>query len=122
MRSQPALGRFAGLEQAAFEKFGTIPRRSCPDVFFVWDIFVARGFFAALQKLGVKIPEDVSVVVQTNPGLGLPAPFPVTRFKADGESVGAMVAGFVLSILQKGRIPKVPTIGRTYVIGGTFPR
>ena len=40
----------------------------------------------------------------------------------DGESAGATVAGFVLSILQKGRIPKVPTIGRTYVIGGTFPR
>ena len=118
----PALGRFAGLEQAAFEKFRTFPRRSCPDVFFVWDIFVARGVFAALQRLGVRIPEDVSVVAQTNPGLGLLAPCPVTRFEADGESVGATVAGFVLSILKKGRIPKVPTIGRTYVIGGTFLR
>ena len=122
VRSQPALGRFAGLEQAAFEKFRSFPRRNYPDVFFVWDIFVARGAFAALQKLGVRIPEDVSVVVQTNPGLGLQAPCPVTRFEADGESVGATVAGFVLSILQKGRIPKVPTIGRTYVIGGTFSR
>ena len=122
VRSKPALGRFAGLEQAAFEKFMAIPRRNYPDVFFVWDIFVARGVFAALLKLGVRIPEDVSVVVQTNPGLGLQAPCPVTRFEADGEAVGATVAGFVLSILQKGRIPKVPTIGRTYVIGGTFPR
>ena len=43
VRSQSALGRFAGLEQAAFETFGTIPRRSYPDLFFIWDIFVARG-------------------------------------------------------------------------------
>ena len=43
VRSQSALGRFAGLEQAAFEKFGTILRRSYLDLFFIWDIFVARG-------------------------------------------------------------------------------
>ena len=122
VRSRPALGRFAGIEQAAYEAFAHYPRKKFPDVFFVWDPFVARGFFAAFQRLGVRIPDDVFAVVQTNPGLGLPSPCPVTRFEADGESVGATVAGFALSILQKGRIPKVPTIGRTYVIGGTFPR
>ena len=122
VRSRPELGRFAGIEHAAYEMFLKYPHQKYPDVFFVWDIFVARGFFAALQKLGVEIPKDVAVVVQTNPGLGLLAPCPVTRFEADSEAVGATVAGFVLSILRKGRIPKVPTIGRSYVIGGTFPR
>ena len=122
VRSRPALGRFSGLEHAAYETFAHYPRKKFPDVFFVWDPFVARGFFAALQRLGVRIPDDVFAVVQTNPGLGLPSPCPVTRFEADGKSVGETVAGFVLSILQKGRVPKVPSIDRTYVIGGTFPR
>ena len=70
-----ALGRFAGIERDAFETFSRYSPKKYPDVFFVWDPFVARGFFAALQKLGVKVPDDVSVVVQTNPGLGLIAPW-----------------------------------------------
>ena len=121
VRSRPELGRFAGIESAAFDAFMTYPRKKYPDVFFVWDVFVARGFFAALQKLDVRIPEDVAVVVQTNIGLGLPSPCSVTRFEADGVAVGKTVAGFVLSALQRGRIPQVPSIGREYVIGGSFP-
>ena len=121
VRSQSELGRFAGIETAAYETFLKYPRQKYPDVFFVWDAFVARGFFAALQKLNVRIPDDVSVVVQTNPGIGLPAPCPVTRFEADGASVGVTVAGFVMSVLAKGREPKLPVIDRTYVIGMTFP-
>ena len=121
VRSRPEFGRFAGIEAAAFEKFRDYPRKKYPDVFFIWDTFVARGFFMALQNLGVRIPEDVFVVAQTNRGLGLSSPCTVTRFEADGVTDGKTVAEFALASLQKGRIPKVPSVGRTYVIGGTFP-
>ena len=121
VRSRPELGRFAGIEAAAFEKFRDYPRKKYPDVFFIWDTFVARGFFMALQNLGVRIPEDVFVVAQANRGLGLSSPCTVTRFEADGVTDGKTVAEFALASLQKGRIPKVPSVGREYVIGGTFP-
>ena len=121
VRSRPELGRFAGIETAAFEKFRDYPRKKYPDVFFIWDTFVARGFFMAQQNLGVRIPEDVFVVAQTNRGLGLSSPCTVTRFEADGVTDGKTVAEFALASLQKGRIPKVPSVGREYVIGGTFP-
>ena len=121
VRSRPELGRFAGIEAAAFEKFRDYPRKKYPDVFFIWDTFVARGFFMALQNLGARIPEDVFVVAQTNRGLGLSSPCTVTRFEADGVTDGKTVAEFALASLQKGRIPNVPSVGREYVIGGTFP-
>lgn len=121
VRSRPELGRFAGIEAAAFEKFRDYPRKKYPDVFFIWDTFVARGFFMALQNLGVRIPEDVFVVAQANRGLGLSSPCTVTRFEADGVADGKTVAEFALASLQKGRIPNVPSVGREYVIGGTFP-
>ena len=75
----------------------------------------------ALLRLGVSIPKDVAVVVQSNRGLGPVFTRPITRFEADGTAVGATVADFVLSILMKGRAPKVPVLTSEYVIGGTFP-
>lgn len=120
VKPQTKHGRYAGIEIGAQEAFLAYPRERYPDVFLVWDAFVARGIFLAMLRKGVAVPRDVAVVVQSNRGLGPVFTCPITRFEADGAAVGASVAEFVLTILQKKRVPKVPMLTSEYIIGGTF--
>jgi len=114
-------GRYEGIERAAMQAFLAMKKVEFPDLFLFWDDFVAQGALTALLARGVRIPEDVKVVAQTNRGLGPVFPLSLTRFECDGADVGEKVASFVLSVLGKGRLPPVPHVSPTYVFGKTFP-
>ena len=114
-------GRHEGIERAAMEDFLKLKKSEFPDIFLFWDDFVAQGALTALLARGVRIPEDVKVVVQSNKGLGPVFPQSLARFECDGAAVGEKVAAFVLGVLAKGRLPPVPRISPTYVFGKTFP-
>jgi len=114
-------GRYEGIERGAMEVFLGLRKRDFPDLFLFWDDFVAQGALTALLARGVRLPDDVRVVVQSNRGLGPVCPRSLTRFECDGAAVGEKVASFVLGVLAKGRLPPVPSISPTYVFGKTFP-
>ena len=114
-------GRLEGIERAAMKAFLEMKRSDYPDLFVFWDDFVAQGALTALLENGVRIPEDVKVVVQSNKGFGPVFPRSLTRFECDGAAVGEKVAAFVLGVLAKGRLPPVPRISPAYVFGKSFP-
>ena len=114
-------GRPEGIERAALTAFLGMKKSDSPDLFVFWDDFVAQGALTALLRNGVRIPEDVKVVVQSNKGFGPVFPQSLTRFECDGAVVGEKVAAFVLGVLAKGRLPPVPRISPAYVFGKTFP-
>jgi len=114
-------GRYEGIERGAMAHFLALKRSEFPDLFLFWDDFVAQGALMALLARGVRVPESVSVVVQSNKGLGPVFPISLTRFECDGAAAGEQVARFVLGVLAKGRVPPVPRVSPTYIIGRTFP-
>ena len=115
------LGRYEGIKRAAYETFLEMPSADFPDVFLFWDDFVAQGALTAFMKRGVKIPEDVKIVVLSNRGLGPVYTEPLTRFECDAAATGEKVADFALAMLAKGRVPPLPVISPQYVFGATFP-
>lgn len=115
------LGRYEGIERAAYEAFFNLPREKFPDVFLFWDDFVAQGALTAFMKRGLRIPEDVKVVTLSNRGFGPVYPDPLTRFECDAAAAGEAVADYALATLAKGRVPPPPVIAPQYVFGATFP-
>jgi DNA-binding LacI/PurR family transcriptional regulator len=115
------LGRYEGIERAAYETFLALPREEFPDVFLFWDDFVAQGALTAFMKRGIAIPDDVKVVVLSNRGLGPVYPEPLTRFECDAAAIGEKVAEFTLAMLAHGRVPSPPVVAPQYVFGTTFP-
>ena len=115
------LGRYEGIERAAYDAFLDRPRETFPDVFLFWDDFVAQGALTAFMKRGLKIPDDIKLVVLSNRGLGPVYTEPLTRFECDAAATGEKVADFTLATLAKGRLPPPPVIAPQYVFGATFP-
>ena len=115
------LGRYEGIERAAYDAFLALPREEFPDVFLFWDDFVAQGALTAFMKRGIAIPDDVKVVVLSNRGLGPVYPEPLTRFECDAAAIGEKGAEFTLSMLAHGRVPRPPVVAPQYVFGTTFP-
>jgi len=114
-------GRYVSIERAAMKAFLSLKQSDFPDLFLFWDDFLAQGALTALLARGIRIPEEVSVVAQTNRGLGPVFPLSLTRIECDGAAAGGRIASFVLGVLAKGRLPPVPRISPTYVFGETFP-
>ncbi len=115
------LGRYEGLKRSAYDIFSDMPREQMPDVFLFWDDFLAQGALTAFLKRGLRAPNDIKVVTLANRGLGPVYPEPLTRFECDAAETGEKVAGFVLALLAKGRIPPPPVISPQYIFGATFP-
>ena len=115
------LGRYEGIERAAYNVFMDMPRQDFPDVFLFWDDFVAQGALTAFLGRGLKIPCDVKVVALSNRGLGPVYSEALTRFECDATETGEKVAAYVLGLLAKGRLPQLPLVAPHYVFGRTFP-
>ena len=115
------LGRYEGIERSACNLFMELPRSAFPDVFLFWDDFVAQGALTACLGRGLRIPYDIKIVTFANRGLGPVYPDSLTRFECDAAEAGEKVAGFVLALLAKGRLPAPPVIAPQYVFGRTFP-
>ena len=115
------LGRYEGIERAAYNAFMDLPRSAFPDVVLFWDDFVAQGALTAFLERGLKIPHDVKVVALSNRGLGPVYSEALTRFECDATETGEKVAAYVLGLLAKGRLPQLPVVAPHYVFGRTFP-
>ena len=108
------LGRYEGIERAAYNAFMDLPRSVRPDV-------VLQGALTAFLERGLKIPHDVKVVTLSNRGLGPVYSEALTRFECDATETGEKVAAYVLGLLAKGRLPQLPVVAPHYVFGRTFP-
>ena len=115
------LGRYEGIERAAYNAFMDLSRSAFPDVVLFWDDFVAQGALTAFLERGLKIPHDVKVVTLSNRGLGPVYSEALTRFECDATETGEKVAAYALSLLAKGRLPQLPVVAPHYVFGRTFP-
>ena len=114
------LGRYEGIERAAYNAFMDLSRSAFPDVVLFWDDFVAQGALTAFLERGLKIPHDVKVVALSNRGLGPVYSEALTRFECDATETGEKVAAYVLGLLAKGRLPQLPVVAPHYVFGRTF--
>lgn len=114
-------GRLEGIERAAYEQFVKLGRNSFPDLFIVWDDYVARGLLTAFLARGVNVPLETKVVVFANAGFAPVYPKTLTRVEHDPVQCGSDAAEFVLSVLAKGRIHSPPVMAPSYIIGETFP-
>lgn len=90
------------------------------DLYLVWDDYVAQGVLSAFLARGIRLPEDVRLVSQSNFGLGPVYPKALTRFEENAAANGETVAAFCLSVLAKRPVKSIPTLGPTYVIGDSF--
>jgi hypothetical protein len=93
-----------------------------PEVLCLCDDYLAGGVIAALLAAGIRIPEDVRMVVWTNRGSGCGPAFvkPLTRLELDCIGYGAKVAECTLHYLQNGAFQANATVGPKYVRGDTF--
>jgi DNA-binding LacI/PurR family transcriptional regulator len=98
------LGRYEGIERAAYNAFMDLSRSAFPDVVLFWDDFVAQGALTAFLARGLKIPHDVKVVTLSNRGLCPVYSEALTRFECDATETGEKVAAYALSLLAKGRL------------------
>jgi len=95
-------------------------RSALPDIFLFVDDFVSQGALFALQASGVRIPEDVKIVMLANRGCGLTWPVPLTRLEMDPVEHGRAMANAITSYLETGRIPSGISLGSAWKQGETF--
>ena len=114
------------LEQDVTEVFlsrfaRTQGRRCMPDLICATDDFVMRGALAALSRLGIRVPDDVSFVGTAIEG----APSSMFRslacFRYDPFDAAHRVADAVLRHLGGKSAPKEVLCGYDFAEGDTFP-
>lgn len=114
-------GRYTGLVNRACEMFRAMPRKRIEELFLFCNTYLAQGAVMAFLSRGIRLPEDVKVVVRSNAEIAPVYTKPFTRFEVDPVKMGEKVASFALAVLAKGRIPRPPAITLQYVLGATFP-
>lgn len=92
-----------------------------PDLIVFTDDFASRGGILALVMHGIRIPQDVNVVVWSNRHFGPIAPVSLTKMMMDPFAHAETVAKVFLSFLRTGRFLKHAQIGPVYVKGESFP-
>ena len=113
----------AELAVGIFErKFRDEGRGWLPDVLYLADDYFAMGALTTLLSHGIRIPEDVRVVVWANKGGGCGPVFTkrFTRIEVDIRSCGTKVVESVLEYLCTGRFPESVEIDPVYLTGDTF--
>lgn len=110
-----------GYTRHSYETFAAMPTNRFPDLLLFWNAFLAQGAVTAFLSRGIRLPEDVKMVVLSSAGLGPIYPKSFTRFEIDPVENGEKVAAYALSVLAKGRLPRPPAITPKYIFGATFP-
>ena len=67
-----------------------------PDGLVVTDDTVARSIALALLREGVRVPDDLKVIVATNKGSGVYFPFPFMRCEIDASEIGREASRLIL--------------------------
>ena len=92
------------------------------EVLCLCDDYLASGAMTALLAAGVRIPDDVRIVVWTNRGSGCGPAFvkPLTRLELDCRGYGSKVSECVLTYLRTGNFPENAKVDMEYIRGATF--
>ena len=120
-RSKEGWGRFDGIVHCAYKTFSAMPRKNIPELLLIWNSFITQGATMAFLARGIRLPENVKVVTLSNTGVGPVYIKPFTRIEINPVDAGEKIAKFTISILAKGRIPRLPQITPRYALGKTFP-
>ena len=113
-------GRF---EQWAFDvlmqRLGDA-QKTRPDLIFFTDDYLARGGFWALERLGLRAPEDIKVVSLVNTGNAPFYPRSLTRFEHDPFDAAKKMVQMILRYFGMGYLPRTVLCNMRYVRGETF--
>lgn len=105
--------------EAVLKRFSEGSRK--PDAILFTDDYAAFGGLMAIASLGLRIPEDVRVVVWSNIGFAPVCPTGLARFETDPRANGAALADRVLSRLLKKECPAGCDFEVAYVRDASFP-
>ena len=94
--------------------------RARPDLVCFADDYLARGGLWALERLGLRAPDDVKVVSLCNYGNAPFYPRPLTRFEYNHYEFAAKTVRAILRYLREGRLPGTVFCSPRYVRGETF--
>jgi len=110
-----------GVAAAAFVETQRIIRSGqLPDVLLYTDDHLARGGLMALATAGVRVPEQVGVVLHVNKGFAPVWPRALTRLQMDPVEHGRILSRQIFDLLE-GRADRLNTvIGSSWVPGETF--
>lgn len=97
------------------------PKARLPEVFLLTDDCLAVGALSALNRLGVRSPEDVGIVVFQTAGDRLVYQRTLTRIEQDPRLDAACVAKALAYVLKGERVPSGLSAASYYVFGETFP-
>lgn len=89
-----------------------------PDALMMEDDWVARGVLTALLERGVRVPEDVQVITQSNRGMVPVFPKPLTRIEMTPRAHGELVADTILAALDGKSATSAPARLETEFIAG----
>ena len=95
-------------------------RKSRPDLIFFSDDYLARGGFWALERLGLRAPEDIKVVSLVNTNNAPFYPRSLTRFEHDPFEAAKKMVQMILRYFGTGRLPSTVLCNMRYVRGETF--
>lgn len=113
-------GRLWDIQQATLELFREWSGEkdfAWPDLIYVSDDYAAMAAVVALGHLGVKVPDDVRLVVFSNRGHGPVAWNSLARIENDVRSHGDIVSAAVLSFLESGTFPSVVRLEASFIPG-----
>ena len=117
------MGKVRAIEEAGragFARFAASRRFDRDTLFFFTSEYVARGAFLAMERLGLRAPDNARVVAWANAGLGPTYFRELSRMEMDPERSGAGVADAALAFLRKGAWPEHAVIGPRWCKGETM--
>ena len=123
----PIVRRFAG-ENCVEPQVFMAMRECCRcrsshlhDLFFISDDIIARSVLTAFMVEGIRVPDDVRVVVWCIQGFEPLSAVSLTRLETDTSAVGRAYSEYILGILNGNRDASCPVVGNRYIIGESFP-
>ena len=118
-----AKGKLFSIEESGrigLEKLAVSRRLGSDTLLFFTSDYLARGGLLAMERHGLKAPEDIQVVAFANSGLG-PAYFrELTRMEINPVAAGTAMANACLKYLSNGIFATGPVIGPEWKKGETM--
>ncbi len=83
--------------------FSSTPRQDWPEALFLHHDIVTKGALIAMTELGVRIPEDISLLTHANKGDSFQHPLELCRIEVDPSEVASSMADFMERSLPGGQ-------------------
>jgi len=88
----------------------TLRKNYIPDCLIVGDDIVMRGIAAGLRQTGIRVPQDLLVVVQANEGVRFPYGIPVVRCEISLHAMAQSVVELLDARITKRKLPRTPIL------------